>query len=294
MKVCVSDKDVQGVDDDAAHDADCQQPAGLETLFNHGVHSHNHGQVNGTGQDGVHDILQNQSGALEGDGSRDAYHAGYHGSNDHQTHDAADVHKLVHHAALEFGEVLAAHGIAQLSGEPGHHEGGDKGNQHSQNGTKNAALLCQLDAETKGDDADGALEEAVAHAGEGTHKGGLHGVDGIRVEVLPVSGVLLLHGSGQAQGEGAGLGRAVVEGHVPLIGFLLVGKLLRVLVVGVEPVQSGGDAEEEAHVHLPFVVPGVLNSPGTPEELPVSFAVADFYVAHSFILPYRSSSSSGS
>ena len=38
---------------------------------------------------------------------------------------------------------------------------------HGQNGNLNVTLLCQRDAQTKSDQADSALEEGVAHTGQG-------------------------------------------------------------------------------------------------------------------------------
>ena len=53
-----------------------------------------------------------------------------------------------------------------------------------------------------------------------------------------------------------------------VIGFLLALENLRIGVIGVDAVKRGGDAVEEAEVHLALVVPGGLNRPSAPEELP--------------------------
>lgn len=159
----------------------------------------------------------------------------------------------------------------------------------SQDGTQDAALLSQGYAQTESDDLDGALEEGVTHTGQGAHEGGFHGVDGIGIEGVPIGGVLLLHGGGQTQGEGAGLRGAVVEGHMPVVGFLLIGHLLGIIVVGVDAVQGGDNPVQKAHIHLTFVVPGCLDRPGPPEELPEFLEIR--IVFHVVPLPYRSSSS---
>src|SRR5699024_6681710 len=187
------DQETEGVDHNAAHNAGQQQPAGADLLFDQGVHAHHDSQINSAGQNRVNDVLKDQACGLKGNGGGQTHHAGYHGSDDHQAHDAADVHHLVHHAALEVSQVLAAGGIADLAAEPGHHKGRHKGDQHGQDGPQNAALLGQLDAQAEGDDPDGALEEAVADAGQGAQQGGLHRVDGVGVEGFTISRILLLH-----------------------------------------------------------------------------------------------------
>ena len=231
------------------------------------VHQHHDAKVQKVRQNAVQHILQHQTGACEGNGGSQTHHACHHGTNDHQTHDAADVHQLVHHAAVELGQVLAAHGVAQLTGKPCDQHRGDDGDDHSQNGAQNAALLCQRDAQTKSDQADSALEEGVAHTGQGTHQRGLDGVDGLRVEVLTVGGVLLLHGSSQTQRKGTGLRGAVVERHVTVVGLFLSSELLGVGLIRIEAIERGNHAVEEAHVHLTLVVPRGLDGPGAPEEL---------------------------
>ena len=207
----------KGVDGNTAHDADAQQPAGLDLFADQGVHQHHDAKVQKVRQNAVQHILQHQTGACEGDGGGQTHHACHHGTNDHQAYDATDVHQLVHHAAVELGQVLAAHGVAQLTGKPCDQHRGDDGDDHSQNGAQNAALLCQRDAQTKSDQADSALEEGVAHTGQGAHQRGFDGVDGLRVEVLTVGGVLLFHGGSQTQRKGTGLRGAVVERHLALV-----------------------------------------------------------------------------
>ena len=142
--------------------------------------------------------------------------------------------------------------------------------------------------EMKGDDADGALEERVADAGERAHERRLHGVDGVGVEGARVLGELLLHRGGKAQHEGARLRRAVVERHVATVRLLLALHLLGVGVrVGVAAVEGWRDAVHEAHVHLALVVPGVLDGPAAPEELADLLASRDFLGSHVLLLTRR-------
>ena len=95
-------------------------------------------------------------------------------------------------------------------------------------------------------------------------------MDGLGVEVLGVTGVLLLHRGGQAQHEGARLRSAVVEGHVTLVSLLALCDLLGIVLVRIEAVDGRGDAVQEAHVHLALVVPRVLDGPAAPEVLGVT------------------------
>ena len=88
--------------------------------------------------------------------------------------------------------------VANLGSEPRDQHGGHDGDEHGQDRTHDGALLSQLNAQAKGDNADGALEERVTDAGKWAHEGGLDRVNRIGIEVLGILGVLLLHGGGEA------------------------------------------------------------------------------------------------
>lgn len=110
-----------------------------------------------------------------------------HAAHGHKAHDAADIHELLHEvAALELAQVLVATLVADLGGKPRDRHGRHDGDEHGQDRAHDGALLSQLDAQTKGDDADGALEEGVTNTGKRTHEGGLDRVDRIGVEVLRI------------------------------------------------------------------------------------------------------------
>ena len=157
--------------------------------------------------------------------------------------------------------------IAHLGCEPSDQHRGDDGDEHGQDRAHDGALLSQLNAQAKGDNADGALEEGVTDAGKRTHEGGLDRVDRIGIEVLGILGVLLLHGGGEAQDESARLRGAVVERHVTVVSLFLSSELLGVGLIRIEAIERGNHAVEEAHVHLTLVVPRGLDGPGAPEEL---------------------------